>query len=86
MNFANVGGNPNFVGVRDYSAGLDGLDVGRWGVNMQDNFVWAVLDYSGDFAVVPEPSTYAVGLIAVTAMCLIRRRRLTKTAKDNLAA
>ena len=42
--------------------------VGYWGVDTEDHTVWAVLDTSGEFAAVPEPSSIA--LLAGGVLCL----------------
>ena len=34
--------------------------MGDWGVDLAHNAVWAVVNYTGDFAVVPEPGTFAL--------------------------
>jgi len=48
--------------------------LGSWGVDTASNQVWAVLDYNGDFAALPEPCTLA--FLAVGGLLVIRRRRL----------
>jgi fibronectin-binding autotransporter adhesin len=64
---ANFGGTSNFVGDHAYNSGY--FVLGDYGVDTANNVVWAVINYSGQFAVVPEPSTLvllgigAVGLL-----------------------
>jgi hypothetical protein len=50
---------------------------GSWGVDIENNHVWAVLDHNSQFAVIPEPSSYLLALIGVAVLtrCAIRRRR-----------
>ena len=68
--------NDDFVGVGAWSGDTT---LGDWGVNTANHTVWAVVNYDGDFAVVPEPSTLA--LLAAGAIGLLgwawRRRRMT---------
>ena len=51
------------------------LTLGDWGVNTANNTAWAVLDYNGDFAVVPEPSTFALLGAGVACLLAFRWRR-----------
>ena len=48
-------------------------DYGGWHGN---NTVWAISDHNSDFAVVPEPSTYALigGIICLISVALRRRK------------
>ena len=72
--------------VEDYIAGtatsIAGLTkeagtirVGDHGGNPDTYVVWAVIDHNSDFAVVPEPSTYALigGIICLISVALRRR-------------
>lgn len=54
-------------------AGDLGLTLGSWGVDIDDNTVWAILDHNSEFGAVPEPGSMA--LLAVGAAALFRRRR-----------
>ena len=73
--------------VEDYIAGtatsIAGLTkeagtirVGDHGGDPDTNVVWAVIDHNSDFAVVPEPSTYALigGIICLISVALRRRK------------
>ena len=79
-------GNPIVASLDDYIAGtatsIPGLTkaagemrVGDHGGWHENNTVWAILDHNSDFAVVPEPSTYALitGLFYLL-VTLIKRR------------
>lgn len=49
--------------------------LGAFGVDIETNTVWAVIDHNSDFSVIPEPSTYAVFIgLLVFALILLRRR------------
>lgn len=52
------------------------IRVGDWGGDPDDNVVWACIDHNSDFAVVPEPSTYAliIGTICLVSVALRRRK------------
>jgi hypothetical protein len=67
---ANTGGTSQFVlGAYNSSYGL-----GTYGVDPTSDTAWAVVNYAGDFAVVPEPTTLVLlGLGGV--MTLLRRRK-----------
>lgn len=47
--------------------------MGSFGVDIEDNTVWAVLDHTSEFAVIPEPAT--LSLLALGGLLTIRRRR-----------
>ena len=52
-------------------------ELGAWGVDIDSNQVWSVIDHNSDFAAaVPEPTTYALiaGVLALAAT-VVRRRR-----------
>ena len=80
-------GNPIIGSLDEYLAGtttsIPGLTkasgemrVGDHGGSGRDNTVWAILDHNSDFAVVPEPSTYAlIGGIISLLFVLFRRRK-----------
>jgi hypothetical protein len=73
--------------LENYIAGtttsIDGLTkaageirVGDHGGDPESNTVWAIIDHNSDFAVVPEPSTYALfaGIICLATL-VVRRRK-----------
>lgn len=68
----NSGGTKNFIiGAYDSSYGL-----GTYGVDLSTNTAWAVVNQTiGDFAVIPEPSTYAAifGALALGFVAIRRR-------------
>jgi len=57
----------------DGGDGFTIADLGRWGIDSGSNFVWAVVNGSGDFAVIPEPTSLA--LLGLGAAALLGRRR-----------
>ena len=54
--------------------------LGSRGVDVDTNTVWAILDHNSEFAVIPEPSTFVLGGLALLgfAGAGLRRRRLAK--------
>jgi hypothetical protein len=69
----NSGGTKNFV-VGAYS---DTYGLGTYGIDTATNTAWAVVNQTGgDFAVIPEPSTYAAifGALALGFVAIRRRR------------
>ena len=83
----NAIGNPLAMSLQDYIDGTEtsikGLskaageirtgDHGGWAA---DNTVWAIIDHNSDFAVIPEPSTYALigGIICLISVALRKRK------------
>lgn len=79
-------GNPIIGSLDEYLAGtttsIPGLTkasgemrVGDHGGSGRDNTVWAILDHNSDFAVVPEPSTYALIGGVISLLFVLSRRR-----------
>gem|GEM_PF-4561892 len=50
-----------------------GDDIGRWGIDTANDYVWVVLNSGGTFAVIPEPTSLA--LLSLGAVGLLARRR-----------
>ena len=67
----NSGGTSTMI-LGAYNPATDFV-LGNWGVDIEANNVWAVLNYNGEFAV-PEPST-ALSLLAIGTLAVCRRRR-----------
>lgn len=71
----NFGGSANFDGVGpvpQFGGDVSAM-LGHWGVDINSNTVWAVLNHNSKFAVLPEPATF--GLLGLGAMGLLARRR-----------
>ena len=51
------------------------MRLGDHGGSAVNNTVWAILDHNSDFAVVPEPSTYALVTGVITLLLVVSRRR-----------
>lgn len=70
-----------YQGELAFSAYTGPLTVGVWGIDTTDpdrHYVWAVLNHSSEFAVVPEPATMAFLLLGGMAMAgagVVQRRR-----------
>jgi len=86
---ANTGNNAllaqkGFLGSFDSFQSLYGADVtgyiGAYGVDATNNTVWAVIDHNSDFAVVPEPGTYALLALGGTVLFVFRRRMTARRA------
>jgi hypothetical protein len=79
----NVGTN---LGVFQLGAWVPGdMTLGDYGVNTANHTVWAVLDHNSDFAVVPEPATFAllgVGVVALVGYGWRRRRKRSLSLAD----
>lgn len=72
--FGNTGENLSVSFQRAYNP-LTDFTPGYYGMDVESNTVWAVLNYSGEFAalsVIPEPWTFA--LLVAGASVLMRRR------------
>ncbi len=51
------------------------LVLGSWGVDTTSNVVWAVLDHNSEFAVIPEPLALPGGLMLLSLVGVLSRRR-----------
>lgn len=72
----NTAGEGQFMGVGavpDFTGADLGAMLGQWGIDINTNTVWAVLNHNSRFAVLPEPATF--GLLGLGAMGLLARRR-----------
>jgi hypothetical protein len=70
----NIGVNAGGFHLEAWPSG--DITLGDWGVDTDHHTVWAVLDHNSDFAVVPEPSIFALlgaGAVALLG-CAWRRR------------
>jgi hypothetical protein len=67
----NFGGNSTFV-LGAYDAGADSA-LGTYGIDPSTNTAWAVVNNTGDFAVVPEPATMC--LLVLGGLGVLARRR-----------
>jgi hypothetical protein len=71
----NTGGSYQDLGVSSWTTigTLDSEDLGKFGVDTTNNYVWAVLNHNSSFAVIPEPTSLA--LLGLGAAGLLTRRR-----------
>ena len=53
--------------------------LGAYGVDTVNNKVWAVVDHNSEFSVIPEPSTWVLLSLGVSALVLIRKRKDTES-------
>jgi hypothetical protein len=65
--------NQKFEGVAPWNGDTQ---LGDYGVDVNSHTVWAVVDHSGDFAVVPEPSAMALLAAAAAAVMIYHVRRM----------
>lgn len=54
------------------------MTLGSWGVDTTNNVAWAVLDHNSQFAVVPEPSSVCLIVMAVASSAWLRWRRVRR--------
>ncbi len=69
----NIGGLATFFD-RGYDAETDFV-LGNYGIDVENGIVWAVLNHNSDFAVIPEPGTWALLLFGGAAFVGWRKRR-----------
>lgn len=70
----NFGGTSTFVGDIAYDPARHRV-LGTHGVDTEGGFVWAVLNHNSSFAIVPEPSSSALVILAVLGLLHRFRRR-----------
>ena len=69
----NIGGTAKFFG-RGYNAETDFV-LGYYGIDVENGTVWAVLNHNSDFAVIPEPGSWALLALGAGAVLGWRKRR-----------
>jgi hypothetical protein len=62
-----------FAGVGSWNGDTE---LGDYGVDVNTHTVWAVVDHSGDFEVVPEPTAIALLAAAAVSIMIYRVRRM----------
>lgn len=62
------------------TAGSSTMTLGDWGVDTANNVVWAVINHNGQFAVVPEPGTWALLVGALLSLIAYAWRSLSLSA------
>jgi hypothetical protein len=50
--------------------------LGAYGVDTSGGSVWAVVNHNSEFAVIPEPATWALLAFSLTTIMALRRRRV----------
>ena len=71
-NWVHPGTHPGpIIGGWDAKGGP--MDMGKWGVDTENNLAWLVTNHNSEFAVTPEPGT--LGLLALGAIGILMRRR-----------
>lgn len=76
----NIGGTPNFV-IGEWNA-IYGL--GTYGVNLEQNTVWAVLNHNSDFSVVPEPHAITLALLGFAFLLMRYWRKSCAASRPSL--
>jgi len=70
----NIGGTATFLGDKAFDGNQDFV-LGYYGINTSKGTVWAVINHNSDFAVIPEPGTWALLLFGGGALLGWRKRR-----------
>jgi len=73
----NIGGTASFQGNGAYNPSTDFV-LGYYGVDISAHTVWAVINHNSDFSTigtVPEPSTWALLALGLTATFVVSRRK-----------
>ena len=67
-----------FAGTETCIAGVskaaNSFRVGDWGGDVDNNTLWAAIDHNSQFAVIPEPKTYAL-LLGLGVLLISTKKR-----------
>jgi len=66
-----------FMGIGPWNGDMT---LGHYGVDIENNVVWAVVNHNSQFAVVPEPSGLLLGIAGLAMLGFINWRRHRRTA------
>jgi len=69
-------GNPIAASLTDPELNLL---LGAYGVDITNHDAWAIVNHNSEFAVVPEPSAFALAALAAAGLAVAARRRKTGT-------